>query len=400
MSSSSNRMGCMKTTITAHIDEGLMVRLVDLQCLTWNVWPPMFDLLFDSMTPCIAIQLLDRSWSTEVVQELKHVVVQELRFQRPRWCVWRCQLALRITWNSRGRRHLWCSSSGDGSSGNGSAAHCQLGLTKTLLCHGVRDYGLLACNACRFTHTHTHTNTHTHIHTHTHTHTQLHTLDHSFTLLPVVYCSTLTIRRKLTGKMLRSIQLAGAANTLPSVTLLSLARNPQRWWEDLLIIVARTKMRLVYPTVPRVLNTNLRVLGIATISQKIPFRLWSCEQSWQLSEGFFICHCIACLFRWIVRKGICVTWEYVLTAYHLFNSSPVALCRPRLWWKARAWGRCPGHDPKWRQEKASIYARLCRFVPCTCIVVGATGLQGAETWMQRSAHPLHSSTAEDVIERT
>jgi len=200
--------------------------------------------------------------------------------------------------------------------------------------------------------------------------------------------------------MLRSIQLAGAANTLPSVTLLSLARNPQRWWEDLLIIVARTKMRLVYPTVPRVLNTNLRVLGIATISQKIPFRLWSCEQSWQLSEGFFICHCIACLFRWIVRKGICVTWEYVLTAYHLFNSSPVALCRPRLWWKARAWGRCPGHDPKWRQEKASIYARLCRFVPSTCIVVGATGLQGAENWMQRSAHPLHSSTAEDVIVRT
>ena len=244
MSSSSNRMGCMKTTITAHIDEGLMVRLVDLQCLTWNVWPPMFDLLFDSMTPCIAIQLLDRSWSTEVVQELKHVVVQELRFQRPRWCVWRCQLAVRITWNSRGRRHLWCSSSGDGSSGNGSAAHCQLGLTKTLLCHGVRDYGLLACNACRFTHTHTHTNTHTHIHTHTHTHTQLHTLDHSFTLLPVVYCSTFTIRRKLTGKMLRSIQLAGATNTLPSVTLLSLARNPQQWWEDLLIIVARTKIFL------------------------------------------------------------------------------------------------------------------------------------------------------------
>jgi len=101
-----------------------------------------------------------------------------------------------------------------------------------------------------------------------------------------------------------------------------------------------------------------------------------------------------------VRTGICVTWEYLLTAYHLFISLPVALCRPRLWWKARAWGRCPGHDPKWRQEKASIYARLCRFVQCTCIVVGATGLQGAETWMQRSGHPSHSSTAEDVIVRT
>ena len=159
-------------------------------------------------------------------------------------------------------------------------------------------------------------------------------------------------------------------------------------------------MRLVYPTVPIVLKTNLRVLGIATISQKIPFRLWSCEQSWQLCEGFFICHCIACSLRWIVRTGICVTWEYLLTAYHLFISLPVALCRPRLWWKARAWGRCPGHDPKWRQEKASIYARLCRFVQCTCIVVGATGLQGAETWMQRSGHPSHSSTAEDVIVRT
>jgi hypothetical protein len=32
--------------------------------------------------------------------------------------------------------------------------------------------------------------------------------------------------------------------------------------------------------------------------------------------------------------------------------------------------------------------------------VGATGLQGAETWMQRSAHPLHSSTAEDILVRT
>jgi len=167
--------------------------------------------------------------------------------------------------------------------------------------------------------------------------------------------------------MLRSIQLAGASNTLPSVTLLSLARNPQQWWEDLLIIVARTKMRLVYATVPIVLKTNLRVLGVATISQKIPFRLWSCEQSWQLCEGFFICkgkegHCIACSLRWIVRTGICVTWDmcWLPTTFSILHLLPCVDqdCDGRRGLGADAWGTTPKEGRK-RPASTQDYVDSC-----------------------------------------
>ena len=174
-------------THSAHIDKGLMVRLVDLQCLTWNVWPPMFDLLFDSMTPCIAIQLLDRSW--------------RLRLSRS-WSTWSCRN---------------CVSSGRGGASGGVNSLLELheiaevggtcdarvvvmevvvmevqrivnlGSRKHCCATGSGTTGCwLAMLAGSHTHTHTQTHTHTYTHTHTHTHNYTHLIIHSLYYLSFI----------------------------------------------------------------------------------------------------------------------------------------------------------------------------------------------------------------------
>jgi len=134
----SNRMSCMKTH-RSHRRRDIGTSCY-LQYLTWNVWPPMFHLLFDSMTPCIAIQLLDRSW--------------RLRLSRS-WSTWSCRncvsaaAVLRRGVNPLLELHDLAEVGGNCDARVMEVqrglifkmlkciwAHCQLGLMKTLSCHG------------------------------------------------------------------------------------------------------------------------------------------------------------------------------------------------------------------------------------------------------------------------